>query len=529
MPARRSLVPLIGLLFTISCSPDGPPVEISAHGWPIINGTFDNKPEHNAVVAIYFQQGQYGGMCSGTMITPVVVLTAGHCVPVAPSNYYVIFGTSVQSQTYRRVSDIWRHPRYDENNIRNDIALMRLTTQAPSNVTPIPHLPHSMGITQSDVTNRTMLDFVGFGMTDPNNNNSSGTKMMFTDHLDYVCSNEYGCSWPNPATSKDICQDQNPSGLCSGDSGGPAIVRRNGQMYVAGVASYVGQGCAQFGCNTKVDEYEQDINNFIGGVLGASCARDSDCDSGHCQDGVCCESLCTGECYSCNVPGQAGRCVAVPDGTSCDKDGNICNGQDTCQAGSCTPGEPLQCSDGGPCKTGSCDPVKGCIYTPVPNGTSCANLYFCDGVETCQDGVCTAGTPPDCDDGNPCTEDTCSDEAGRCLHQPVADGTSCGGGKCGDMQCMGGECVPVGEDPCDDGNPCTEESCDPEEGCKYINVPDGLSCGPCMVCEQQQCLPVKDCGTTGGCGCATDGPESAWWAGLLALYGTWMARRRRRR
>ena len=46
--------------------------------------------------------------------------------------------------------------------------------------------------------------------------------------------------------------------------------------------------------------------------------------------------------------------------------------------------------------TESCDPQAGCRRTPVPNGTSCADANVCNGEETCQSGVCTAGTPPIC-------------------------------------------------------------------------------------------------------------------------------------
>jgi len=50
--------------------------------------------------------------------------------------------------------------------------------------------------------------------------------------------------------------------------------------------------------------------------------------------------------------------------------------------------------------------------------------YSCERV--CVGGLLCDGK--DCDDQNDCTADSCEQATGRCVHSPVADGTSCGGG-----------------------------------------------------------------------------------------------------
>ncbi len=45
-------------------------------------------------------------------------------------------------------------------------------------------------------------------------------------------------------------------------------------------------------------------------------------------------------------------------------DGNVCNGQESCQHGVCEPGTPLNCDDGDPCTHNDCDPLTGCVNTP---------------------------------------------------------------------------------------------------------------------------------------------------------------------
>jgi parallel beta-helix repeat protein len=66
----------------------------------------------------------------------------------------------------------------------------------------------------------------------------------------------------------------------------------------------------------------------------------------------------------------APQCLAD---ASC-SDGNICNGIETCQAGVCTAGTPLNCDDGDPCTVDSCEPTSGCQHTPVANLASCSTV-----------------------------------------------------------------------------------------------------------------------------------------------------------
>src|SRR5207245_11505855 len=104
---------------------------------------------------------------------------------------------------------------------------------------------------------------------------------------------------------------------------------------------------------------------------------------------------------------------AWPTGASC-RDGNGCNGVETCQAGVCTAGTPLGCNDNNPCTTDSCDPAAGCRNVPVVNGTPCGDGNVCNGAETCQAGACSAGAPlTSCSDGDACNgAETC--QAGVC-------------------------------------------------------------------------------------------------------------------
>ena len=100
----------------------------------------------------------------------------------------------------------------------------------------------------------------------------------------------------------------------------------------------------------------------------------------------------------------------------------------------------------------------------------------------------------DCDDGNPCAKGLCI--GGTCEWIPISvfcdDGSLC---TVNDI-CVGLDCV--GEDlVCNDGDPCTQDACDPQVGCShnvldpacYDEVPcDGENCDdPCLSGDEEAC------------------------------------------
>ena len=73
-----------------------------------------------------------------------------------------------------------------------------------------------------------------------------------------------------------------------------------------------------------------------------------------------------------------------------------------------------------------------------------------------------------CDDGNPCTTDTC-DKDGQCVHTIVESGASCDDGNVCTIngQCdADGNCVvtDINTIPCDDDGPCAPGACDMDAG-----------------------------------------------------------------
>lgn len=82
--------------------------------------------------------------------------------------------------------------------------------------------------------------------------------------------------------------------------------------------------------------------------------------------------------------------------SDCD-DSLFCNGVEACQSGMCSAGTVVNCLGSGQCNTAFCDEASdSCIIQPSNEGLSCSDGLFCNAGETCQSGVCTGGSLFDC-------------------------------------------------------------------------------------------------------------------------------------
>ncbi|HUU02450.1 MAG TPA: trypsin-like serine protease [Myxococcota bacterium] len=477
--------------------------KLESSACPIINGQPDTSSEHMAVTYLHLIRSDGGFACSGTLIAPNVVMSAGHCVVtdsgevMEPQGATVYFGNVVGTMTERKVTQVIAHPGYQPIvPVPNDISLLVLAEDAPGWAVPIPPLPASLRITSADVGSQ--VEYVGFGLDE---NGDLGRKLHVTGDIDVVCESG-GC--PASMVPSSFCAQMDDGGTCSGDSGGPAFYIRDEVEYVAGITSYGDWRCSNYGCSTKVDGHSAFIDDVIGTSkeLGDSCVSAGQCNSGFCVDGFCCQSACAEPCNACDLAKKEGQCLPAPDGHAC-LDADPCNGSESCLANACiSDGLPPDCTSDSPCLSGACVTGQGCVYSPIADGTACDNHDVCDGDDQCHEGRCDpAGASLDCDDGNVCTEDSCNSVSG-CLHENVDDDTSCvDDDLCnGDEICTAGVCRPGTALDCDDQNSCTEDSCDSGSGCMNDVLEEGTSCGAGRNCQDGLCLPGK-----GGSGCATAG------------------------
>jgi hypothetical protein len=144
-----------------------------------------------------------------------------------------------------------------------------------------------------------------------------------------------------------------------------------------------------------------------------------------------------------------------------------------CDDGDCRPGPPIDCGDGNACTDDTCDPATGkCSSAPAPDATPCDDGDLCTQGDACASGACAPGAPIICEDQNPCTADSCDPTAGTCTLTDLPDSTPCDDGSACTLeaQCLQGACVVTAYLVCDDGDPATQDACDPAKGC--VTLPD---------------------------------------------------------
>jgi hypothetical protein len=155
-------------------------------------------------------------------------------------------------------------------------------------------------------------------------------------------------------------------------------------------------------------------------------------------------------------------------------------------------GNNADCDDGNPCTIDSCVGNMGGDH-------SCENVFdssVCDDGDSCTTDTCTptgcmhSGTPcpecgnnADCDDGNPCTKDSCvGNMGGDHSCENVFDSSLCDDGDaCTTDRCTSGGCQ-YAPVSCDDGDGCTVDSCT-AGACQHAPV----TCDDMDACTTDAC------------------------------------------
>lgn len=339
-----------------------------------------------------------------------------------------------------------------------------------------------------------------------------GTQACVNGKCQYSCEEGWAnCDgdWSN-GCEVDLTSDVHNCGACGNDCTRPHTV------------SQCVDGQCSFECEVGWGNCDGDWSNGCEVDLSNHLNADCTCETGWAD---CNNDLSDG----CEVN-------VLEDESNCGSCGNACAPGEFCINGVCgTCTSDADCDDGNPCTEDKCSGYK-CVHNPL-SGVSCDTCV--DGVflsGTCQSGTCVYDTwaeclygcneeGTDCKTGYYCTSNTCGDEGWPCPPCTSPEGCFspdnfqtpyCEYGYDWSLCLLKGKCYSTCElnegckygasgiycysdSDCDDGDPCTVDSCNSEHKCVYTAVDcdqyDGYYCTSGNVREYRDYY----CDGTGGC------------------------------
>lgn len=225
----------------------------------VINGDVAEQGEFPYMAFVVFDNGSEGNLCSGTVVSSNVILTAAHCVMNQtftvlrnPSNFAVVTGNVDWASPERTVSSVsrvavdpnltWLVPSYIS--VRGDAAVLELAA-------PISAPPVSLATTQT-WTAGTPVVMAGWGRT---TSNGESPKSLHVGES-VVQGNSYCASkFSRFESSASLCIVDYPDyryATCHGDSGGPLLMAAPG---TGGVLEIGITSIGQTECPTESPQY----------------------------------------------------------------------------------------------------------------------------------------------------------------------------------------------------------------------------------------------------------------------------------
>lgn len=204
--------------------------------------------------------------CTGTLIAPDIVLTAGHCVASEP--YEVITDTVDYMRGGDRIAvkSSRAYPDW-ENKFDVGIVMLEHVARGPSrSIAPA-------CAAKSGLRNGAKVHLVGFGMTSDTNPDNTQLREADLEVYDASCTTDDSCE-SSIAPHGEFLAGGNGEGSCFGDSGGPVFLTTKQGPALVGIVSrglaVPGSTCSDGGVYVRADKIVSWVQSVTGVDLDPS-------------------------------------------------------------------------------------------------------------------------------------------------------------------------------------------------------------------------------------------------------------------
>ncbi|KAJ6220602.1 hypothetical protein RDWZM_006414 [Blomia tropicalis] len=204
----------------------------------IVNGERVTNGSRSFQIGL-FRRGRF--ICGGSLFASRWVITAAHCVySTEPDQITIVYGTlQYRNGPKVGVEKIWVHPNYDQSNVHDDLAIIKLAKEVNEKTDSISYV--KLNQIHSMVNINSIVTVSGWGRTAKNQ-----TVSDYLMKADMKAVSFARCRWLWAGIFRVsrgmLCAQDTDSGACNGcngDSGGPLQYEIDGQWFLLGAASWV--------------------------------------------------------------------------------------------------------------------------------------------------------------------------------------------------------------------------------------------------------------------------------------------------
>lgn len=232
-PLKKWSLQIAGMALALSglaaCAQPSGPVALKSNDGQIIGGTDATGEESFSKTVVSLYNVKVGSLCTASIYSEDMLITAAHCLD-GPAEHMVVFfekelkndeNLEAREVVAYEVSPLWEK-RMNQMYDTGDIAVVKFAGGLPEGFRPAEVLKDDRLLKNGGTT---LL--AGYGLSD-------GVKKTGSGRLRYVETKIQDIDYSYTEVLIDQSQGK---GACHGDSGGPAYIEVNGELYLWGVTS----------------------------------------------------------------------------------------------------------------------------------------------------------------------------------------------------------------------------------------------------------------------------------------------------